>query len=119
MNSSERKRQQLQALDLANVTRLVRARLKREIGSGAVLLAEVLRDPPPEAEGCSLRELLMSQRGWGQRRCTRFLAAHEIGERKRLRELTVRQRELVGGELDRVSGPRPEIDPVVASSSAF
>lgn len=57
MNSSERQRQRLQALDLANVTRLGRAQLKREIGTGAVTLVELLRDPPPLAEGCSVWEL--------------------------------------------------------------
>ena len=74
--------------------------MKREIRAGAVTVAEVLRDPPSEAVGCSLRELLLSQRGWGRRRCTRFLAAHEIGERKLLRELTARQRELLATQLE-------------------
>ena len=117
MNSSERRQQQLQALDLANVTRLGRAQLKREIGAGTVTVVAVLRDPPAAADGCSLRELLTSQRGWGQRRCARFLAAHEISERKLLRELTVRQREMLSGGLVRLSGRTPQIDPVAASSA--
>jgi hypothetical protein len=104
MSSSERHWQRLQALDLANVIRSARAQLKREIGAGELTVAKVLRDPPSEAEGCSLRELLASQRGWGRRRCARFLAAHEINERKLIRELTVRQRGLLAGELEL---PRP------------
>ena len=55
----------------------------------------------------------MSQRGWGRRRCARFLAAHEISERKLPRDLTVRQREQLSAEVDRVSGQRPAIDPIL------
>ncbi|MFZ0386150.1 MAG: hypothetical protein WAL22_10825 [Solirubrobacteraceae bacterium] len=100
MSSSERHGQRLQALELANVVRSARAQLKREIAAGVVTVAEVLGDPPPEAEGCSLRELVACQRGWGRRRCTSFLAAYEIGERKLIRELTTCQRDLLAAELE-------------------
>jgi hypothetical protein len=103
MSSSERHGQRLQALGQANVIRSARAQLKREIATGAVTVAGVLGDPPPEAEGCSLRELLACQRGWGRRRCTRFLAAYEISERKLIRELTTRQRDLLAAQLESLS----------------
>jgi hypothetical protein len=99
MASFDFQEQRLQALSLANTVRSGRARLKREIGGGSVTVAEVLRDPQPEAEGCSLRELLMSQRQWGQRRSAGFLKRHEISERKLVSELTARQRELLAREL--------------------
>jgi hypothetical protein len=102
MSSSEQQQhlQRLHALAMANVMRSSRSRLKREIRAGAVTVTALLRDPPPEAEGCQLQELLISQRGWGWRRCMRFLTAHEISEHKLIRELTARQRELLARELE-------------------
>jgi hypothetical protein len=99
MSSSDLRQLRLRALSVANAVRSGRARLKREIGTGAVTLAEVLRDPSPEAEGCSLGELLLSQRGWGRRRCMSFLRRHQISERKLVAELSARQRELMAEDL--------------------
>jgi hypothetical protein len=102
MSSSDLQQQQqqrLRALELANAMRSGRARLKREIGAGAVTVAEVLRDPSPEAERCSLGELLMSQRGWGRHRCASFLVRHKVSERKLIVDLTARQREFLAQEL--------------------
>jgi len=99
MGSSEFREQRIQALGLANAVRSGRARLKREIRDGATTIPEVLRTPPPEADRCTLRELLISQRGWGRSRCTSFLAHHEISEHKLLADLTDRQRELLARDL--------------------
>jgi hypothetical protein len=117
MSSSEQHQQRLHALAMANMMRSSRSRLKGEIRSGAVTVTALLRDPPPEAEGCPLRELLISQRGWGWRRCIGFLTAHEISEHKLIRELTARQRELLAREL---ASPAPpwSYDPIAAAAQA-
>ena len=115
MSSSEQHQQRLHALAMANMMRSSRSRLKREIRAGAVTVTALLRDPPPEAEGCPLRELLMSQRGWGWRRCVGFLAAHEISEHKLIRELTLRQRELLARVLESPAPPW-SYDPVAAAA---
>lgn len=49
--------------------------------------------------GCSIGELLVSQRGWGRVRCHKFLLANEINEAKRISELTFRQRRLLADQL--------------------
>jgi hypothetical protein len=118
MSSSEQHQQRLHALALANLTRSRRSRLKQEIQAGTVTVSALLRDSPPEAEGCPLRELLISQRGWGWRRCLGFLTAHEISEHKLIRELTGRQRELLARELESLAPPWP-YDPVAASAQAL
>ena len=117
MSSSEQHQQRLHALAMANMMRSSRSRLKREIRAGAVTVTALLRDPPPEADGCPLQELLVSQRGWGWRRCIRFLTAHEISEHKLIRELTARQRELLARELQSPA-PHSSYDPVAAADQA-
>lgn len=117
MSSSEQHQQRLQALDLANLTRSARSQLKRDIRAGAVTVTALLRDPPSEAEGCPVRELLLSQKGWGGRRCTRFMRSHEISEHKLIRELTLRQRQLLATELESPAPPW-SYDPVAAAAQA-
>lgn len=84
--------QHLRALKHANHIRLARARLKRQIGAGAVTVTEVLSDPPPEVASMSISELLMSQRRWGRARCRRLLLSLGVPENKRIGTLTERQR---------------------------
>lgn len=117
MSASDKHQQRLQALDLANMTRSARSQLKRDIRAGVVTVTVLLRDPPPEAEGCPLRELLISQRGWGWRRCTRFLASYGLSEHKLIRELTLRQRELLARELQSPV-PHWSYEPVAAAAQA-
>jgi hypothetical protein len=93
--------QRLAALRLANSVRHAKAELKRQIASGAVLVADVLLDPPPAAERCSVGELLMSQRYWGPNKCRKLLASIKIDETKQIGALTERQRELVAAQVER------------------
>jgi hypothetical protein len=106
MSSDDLQQQRLQALGVANAVRSDRARLKRLIGEDAITVAEGLRSPPPESDGCSLGEQLMSQRRWGRRKCMSFLTRLQITERKLIRELTPRQRELLARELAAVIPPK-------------
>jgi hypothetical protein len=92
--------QPLRALERANRIRLARAELKRRIADGELTAAEVILDCPQEASSWTVRELLISQRRWGMTRCRKFLDRNQIGELKRLGDLTERQRRLLVGQLD-------------------
>ena len=89
--------QNLRALRQANVVRLARADLKRSINDGTTTVAEVLHACPIEARNLTIAELLLSQRGWGETRCRKFLASAGIRERKTLGALTERQRGAFAG----------------------
>ena len=64
--------QHMQALAHANRVRLARASLKREIATGAVDAAEIVRQCPWEVESMTVGELLRSQRRWGRTRARKF-----------------------------------------------
>ena len=92
--------QHLQALERANRVRLARAALKREIASGGVSAADVVRDCPWETETMPLSELLASQRRWGRTRVRKFLQTVSLSEQKRLGSLTSRQRVVLTDHLE-------------------
>jgi hypothetical protein len=92
--------QRLRALERANEVRLARAELKRRIAGGDVSAAEIILACPQEANSWSVRELLMSQRRWGSKRCRRFLERNQINELKSVGELTQRQKQLLATQLD-------------------
>jgi hypothetical protein len=89
----------LAALQLANDVRRGRAALKRQIATGSVRVADVLVDPPAVAAGIPVAALLVSQRGWGRVKSSRFLLSNDVGESRKLGELSQRQRELLAAEL--------------------
>lgn len=92
--------QHLQALAKANQVRLARAALKRAIAGGEVSVAEVVVEAPWESKTMSISELLASQHRWGRTRSRKFLSALGLGENKRLKTLTKRQRGLVARALE-------------------
>jgi hypothetical protein len=91
--------QRMRALERANEIRLARAELKRRIADGAVSAADVILAPPREADTWALGELLMSQRRWGNTRCSKFLSRFQINETKTVGALTDRQRRLLAAQL--------------------
>ena len=97
--------QHMQALERANLVRLARAELKREIASGDVDPSEVVEECPWETESMTIAELLTSQRRWGRTRARKFLLPLSLNENKRLGTLTSRQRRLLATELG--GPPRP------------
>ena len=97
--------QRLQALERANEIRLARASLKRRIAVGEVSAAEVIRTCPDAADRWPIGELLMSQRRWGSTRCRRFLSSNQIVETKPIGQLTLRQRHLLAGSLEKLQTP--------------
>lgn len=103
--------QHLQALARANQVRLARAALKRAIAGGEVSVAEVVVEAPWESRTMSISELLASQHRWGRTRSRKFLSALGLGENKRVKTLTARQRGLVATALQ--ARPDEERDVVV------
>jgi hypothetical protein len=91
----------LRALALANEVRRARANARRRIANSELSASEVLLAPPPELESLALIDLLRCQRGWGTVRARRFIAGHELSERKPLGTLTDRQRRLLAASLGR------------------
>ena len=96
--------QHVQALPRANELRRARARLKRDVGKGAVTVAEVILDSPWEARSMTIAELLTSQHRWGTARCNKFLSGVGISETKTVESMTERQRCL----LARMVAPHPD-----------
>jgi hypothetical protein len=86
---------QLRALAIANEVRGARARLRRRVAVGEQSAAEVILDPPREADNWPVIGLLLSQPRWGQAKCRRLLVESGIDGRKPIGRLTVRQRHVL------------------------
>jgi hypothetical protein len=102
--------QHMQALAHANKVRLARASLKRDIGTGTVDAAEIVRECPWEVNSMTVGELLRSQRRWGRTRARKFLFSIALNENRTLGRLTARQRDLLAEELE---AKRPRMTAVV------
>lgn len=89
--------QRMSALERANVIRIARAQIKREIRAGQLTVAEALRDE--RAEGLTIGALIGAQHCWGPTRTAQYLGRHHISPHRRVRSLTERQRGVIGGEL--------------------
>ena len=92
--------QHMQALAHANEVRLARASLKRQISTGTVDAAEIVRQCPWEVRSMTIGELLRSQRRWGRTRARKFLFSIAVNENRQLGRLTSRQRDLLAEELE-------------------
>jgi hypothetical protein len=84
--------QHLRALARANMVRLARAELKRQIAGEEISASQVILDCPWEAASMSISDLLMCQRRWGRARCRRLLVSLGVPENKQIGTLTQRQR---------------------------
>ena len=87
--------QRSQALSQANRVRSARATLKRALGAGQRSAAEVISDPPWIARTMPVRQVVLSQRGWGPVRAARLLRAASVPDSKELGSLTERQRRVL------------------------
>lgn len=106
--------QRLRALERANEVRLARAELKRRIAAGELGAGDVILECPWEASSWTLRELLMSQRRWGSKRCRTFLERNQISEMKPIGALTDRQRQLLAQQLRAGEAAELRLAPVAA-----
>ncbi len=99
------KPQHLQALDRANVIRLERAAIKREIKAGGVRVSDLLRDGPPVCLDSFLVEsLLRTIRRLGPRAAQRIMHTVPIGSAATVGKLTARQRRALADALDASRG---------------
>ena len=105
--------QHMRALERANQVRLARAELKRRVAVGEIEVAAVILECPWEAQSMAVADLLMSQRRWGQTRCSKFLAQIPMSEKKTVGSMTERQRRTLALMLNAArTGPRVERDPL-------
>ena len=84
--------QRLQALERANRVRGARSELKRRIKAGELTVAEVILSSRWEIGGMPIKEVLLSQRHWGESRSRGFLTRLGLREGKTVGSLTTRQR---------------------------
>jgi hypothetical protein len=84
--------QRLCALARANEIRSARARLKQDLASGRIELAQLLIQPPEFATTAKVLDLLVSLPRVGQVKASRMLAHARIAPTKTLGGLTDRQR---------------------------
>ena len=91
--------QHLRALERANMVRLARAELKRQVAGEEISASQVILDCPWEAASMSISDLLMCQRRWGRARCRRLLISLGVPENKPIGTLTDRQRDALAGVL--------------------
>lgn len=98
-----RKKQHMEALEQANRVRLARAETKLKIRTGRLDVSDVVREVSWEMETIMVHELLRSQQRWGMTRSRRVLSKLAIHERKKLGNLTLRQREALAQELTRIN----------------
>lgn len=82
--------QRYPALEAANRARHDHMTVKQEIGEDRLSIARALDDP--RAATLSIYDLLSAQRRWGSVRTARFLERVQIGELRRVDQLTARQK---------------------------
>jgi len=99
--------QHIRALQRANEVRLARAELKRGVAHGGIQVADVVLNPPWEAESMMIADLLMSQRRWGVTRCRKLLQLIPMSENKTVGSMTDRQRRALAALLSPDAMPEP------------
>lgn len=87
----------MEALSRANEIRVRRARLKKDLKAGRVLLDEILDEPPDYVGTAKVFDMLLAVPKFGRVKATRFLNQCRISQSKTVGGLSDRQRaELVG-----------------------
>jgi hypothetical protein len=87
--------QRRDALERANVVRTERARLKREMKAGRVLVADLLADPPEFIETMKVWDLLVAVPKLGRVKVNAMLRKEAVSPAKTVGGLSVRQRALL------------------------
>jgi hypothetical protein len=87
----------MDALRRANEIRVERARLKKELKSGRVMIEDVLADPPEFVGTAKVFDMLLAVPKFGRVKAAKFLNQCRISQSKTVGGLSERQRaELVG-----------------------
>jgi hypothetical protein len=84
--------QHIAALRKGLVIRRARADLKRDLTSGQIDIANILRHPPQFAENMPIDQLLKALPKYGTCRVNNLLNRHHITTNRKLADLTKRQR---------------------------
>jgi hypothetical protein len=89
--------QRMDALKRANDIRVKRAKLKKDLKDGRVLIEQILSDPPEYVSTAKVIDILMAVPKFGRVKAARFLNQCRISQSKTVGGLSDRQRaELVG-----------------------
>lgn len=97
--------QKTNALVRANVVRLARANVKRQVNRGERTVVGLVMMPPEEVGNMSLFEIMMAQRHWGRLRVVKFLERNQLSERLGLETMTDRQRKIFANALTNLTWP--------------
>jgi hypothetical protein len=89
--------QHMDALKKANIIRLGRAQIKRDIHNSVVTTIDVLEAKPYDCDTMTVGELLCAQKRWAHRRTNKFLSeiTPHLSENRQLKCLTLRERALL------------------------
>jgi len=89
--------QRMDALKRANDIRVKRAKLKKDLKDGRVLIDQILQAPPEYVETAKVIDILMAVPKFGRVKAARFLNQCRISQSKTVGGLSDRQRtELIG-----------------------
>jgi hypothetical protein len=89
---ARQQQQRADGLRKANEVRAARARLKRDLKSGAVAIDDVLRSPPPFVATMPVADAIACLRKFGPWRVGRVFAISGVPRGRRFEELTAHQR---------------------------
>ena len=84
--------QRMEALKRANDIRVKRAKLKKDLKSGATSIEQILRDPPEFVSTAKVFDMLMAVPKFGRVKAARFLNTCRISQSKTVGGLSDRQR---------------------------
>ncbi len=101
--------QALEALEKANMTRVLRAADKRAVKLGDLDPTSILMDPPEYWQSAKLIDLLLSMNRIGRRRANRWCKIEAISPAQRLDHLTERQCRMLSAHIDLWSRRRDEV----------
>jgi hypothetical protein len=96
--------QHMVALAEANRVKRAAAAVRYEVVNGDLPIAAALEDE--RAQPMRIADLLCAQRGWSPRRTRELLGGLHIGELRRVRDLTARQRRILVAEMNTDSRER-------------
>jgi hypothetical protein len=104
VSRESREAQRREALARANEVRIARAQIRRDLRAGRVYIEQLLADPPECILGAPIDWLLDSAPRVGRIRTAQALRAVKAGPKRRVGELTERQRFLLAQAVMTLAG---------------
>jgi hypothetical protein len=106
VEADPREAQRQEALALANEVRIARAQIRRDLRAGRIFIEELLADPPDCILNAPVDWLIGSAPRIGRARTAQALRAIKAGPKRRVGDLTERQRYLLAQVLLSLAGTR-------------